>query len=373
MTAAQNVVSLPPTGAPSTVGEEPVGDPVRDPLWRQLGVDHVRLAIVDTASREPLVWRWLHEGVASSGDGAAKRVEHALPGADALLPNWVEHLAGAPEEVITHLLSPRRFAYFWRLDDRHAVLAQVHFRSSRSGADEYDNAGVRVLCEHWLAADLQRLGVAWAVASPTPWNRVERRARLALPWQRRLVAGALGSIAALALWQWLGTAPALEAQTAAQQRRIGELVGLANGALQASAERSLAGQDFERVQDALTDHRRLGHFESAAVTNARQQVVAHAGFAPAPPIGQALPPSVRDAARVVPLRAGGTALGELIIVEHAAVAAAATDAHPASAVRLGAALTLLLVAAGGVALWHTRRARDRAARSRSDRTSRARR
>jgi hypothetical protein len=171
---------------------------LREPLWRQLGADSCRVALIDLATLQPLAWRWMARGGVASGAGDAQPLDQVLPGADMLLSDWAAHSATEPDTAIIHMLSPRRWVYFWRVDERVALLVQTHFLLGRHVSHEFDTAGVRVICEHWLADDVRRSGArARAVDLP------ERAANVA-PAPRshslRLALGCLMGCLLASLW-----------------------------------------------------------------------------------------------------------------------------------------------------------------------------
>jgi hypothetical protein len=159
---------LPPhTLSRSILAGDLAQDPLREPLWRQLGADSCRVALIELVTLQPRAWRWMSRGGVASGKGDAQALDQLLPGADMLLGDWAVHSATEPETVITHMLSPRRWVYFWRVNERVALLVQMHFLLGRQVSHEFDTAGVRVICEHWLADEVRRAG-AGAVSRPSP-------------------------------------------------------------------------------------------------------------------------------------------------------------------------------------------------------------
>lgn len=299
------------TLVPSVLPGEFSADLVHEPLWRQLGADHCRVAVVGLLSLQALAWRWMRDGGVSSGQGDAQPLDHILPGADTLLSHWVEASATEPDAVITHMLSPRRWVYFWRVDGHLGVLVQMHFLTGRSSAHEFDTAGVRIVTEHWLASDLRALEPGTPVQA---WDRNERRMRPPMP--RTLWVALLSLLGCGLFGLWLAVAGASAAADAAtaHQRERARLSALANGGMQGHLGLALAGNDYGQVQEVLSMHKTLEHFAAAAVTNARGQVVAHAGFSPALRVGMALPADLRSRTQALPLTAGNTPFGEVFML-----------------------------------------------------------
>ena len=341
------------TIVPSVLPEEPFSaDPVREPLWRQLGADRCRVAAVNLQTARPVAWRWMRDGGVSSGQGDAQPLDHILPGADTLLDNWIAHTAGEPVAVVTHMLSPRRWVYFWRASEEVGLLVQIHFLTGRNTSHAFDTAGVRVLCEHWLADELRSQG---ATAAPG-WNQVERRARAPLPRAMRMALACLAGCLLLALWLATFGAAALADSHAAQQRDVARLAQLSNQSLQMHLVQALAGGDYGLAQEVLSLHKSVDHFAAAAVLNSRGLVVAHAGFLPPLPVGQALPARVRDRAQAMPLNSGSNAIGEVLLI---AAPNGVTEGvtSPATLWRVAGVVLAALSLLGGWLIWrqHARR------------------
>lgn len=335
------------TLVPSVLPGEFSADLVHEPLWRQLGADHCRVAVVSLQSLQALAWRWMRDGGVSSGQGDAQPLDHILPGADTLLGHWVEHSADEPEAVITHMLSPRRWVYFWRVDAHLGVLVQMHFLTGRSSAHEFDTAGVRIVTEHWLAPDLRALEPGTPAQA---WDRSERRARPSMPRAMWVALLSLLACGLVGLWLMVPGAATVADAAAAQQGESSRLSTLANGALQRHLGLALAGNDYGQVQDELTLHKTLEHFGAAAVTNARGQVVAHAGFSPGLRVGMALPADLRARAQALPLNVGSTAFGEVFML--AGPDAQDRDSGPQPLWwRLAGMLCIAAATLGMVALW----------------------
>ncbi len=343
MTEPASLVTL----VPSVLPEEPfAADPVREPLWRQLGADRCRVAVIDLQSGSPVAWRWMREGGVSSGAGDAQPLDHVLPGAETLLDNWIAHTASDPASVITHMLSPRRWVYFWRTGERLGVLVQIHFLTGRSTAHAFDTAGLRVLCEHWLGETLR----AQHGAAPPSWNQVERRAPTPLPLRSRAVLACLGGCLLLALWIAIFGAGRLGDSHATQRNEVARLAHLSNQSLQMHLAQALAGGDYGLVQEVLSLHKGVDHFAAAAVVNPRGLVVAHAGFTPPLPVGQPLTAAVRDRAQALPLAAGSKTLGEVLLVG-APNPQTDSDTSPAMAWRLAGGALAALSIVGAVLFW----------------------
>lgn len=340
---------------PSVLPEEPfAADPLREPLWRQLGADCCRVAVIDLQRAMPVAWRWMRDGGVSSGTGDAQPLDHVLPGADTLLDNWIAHTAHEPGTVITHMLSPRRWVYFWRASEQLGLLVQIHFLTGRSTSHAFDTAGVRVLCEHWLVDELRSQG-----AAPAPgWDQVERRARAPLPQSMRVALACLAGCLLLALWLATFGAASLAGSHSAQQLDVARLAQLSNQSLQMHLIQAMAGGDYGLAQEVLSLHKSVDHFAAAAVLNSRGLVVAHAGFLPPLPVGQPLPAQVRDRAQAMPLNSGSNAIGEVLLI---AAPNGVTEgvSNPATLSRVAGVVLAALSLLGGWLIWrqHARRRR----------------
>src|SRR5262249_54758951 len=81
------------------------------------------------------------------------------------------------EEMLMQRLSPGRWAYAWRQDDAHAVVAEVQYRERRDVASEIDVAMLRLLCSAKIRAGDDDESPAAALPGPLQvWPHVERRA-----------------------------------------------------------------------------------------------------------------------------------------------------------------------------------------------------
>lgn len=339
--------TLPPAGiAPP--------DPAYAPLWRQLGADSCRVSMVDLEMRSHLASRWMVEGGASGGIGLDQTLDSTIAGAATLISRLSESRGQPAGRVTSHMLSPRRWVYMWRVNDRIGVLAQVQHTIGRTAPSEFDAAAVRLVCEHWLSTELEAIG-AWHAAS-APWNRTERRSRAPTPRVLWAVLASLLACIAIGLWVLLSAASAAAGQAAQHQREVQRLGELTDGTLVNGLSTKLAGGDYGELQESLTQHAALQHFSSAVVSNARGLVVAQEGITPSLRIGAPVPDEVRARMRALPLTAAGQAQGQLLMMASSGAAAAAADT--AAALRgVGAALCLVALTGGGLLVLHLRRRR----------------
>lgn len=344
--AAPDSETGPASALPSMLPEDLTQDPVHEPLWRQLGADHARAALVQLQTLQVLHARWMRDGGVTAGRGDAPVLDHLLPGADRLLPEWAQRGEPGSSGVVAHMLSPRRWVYFWRVDDQRGLLVLVHFLAGRNSPHEFDTAGIRVLCEHWLGPELGLLVAADRQAQP--WNRVERRRAAPQGLGRRVALAGLAAAGLFGLWLAVFGASAMSERLDSHQRAQARLVALSNNSLHLHLSHALAGTDYGQVQEVLALHKSLDHFAAAGVTNARGLVVAHIGFSPGLVIGSTVPAEVRKQAQVLPLAVGSTALGEVVMVAGPTEAA---DASSMATWRTAGLLLAVLAAAGCALLW----------------------
>lgn len=344
--------------APSTAASAPGADSVISgfaasgidyaALWRQVEAESARAVVVDLGRRVIVGGRSMGESGDSPRAGG-EPLERLFPGAAQRVESWCAE--GAVDSLVTHSLSPRQWAYFWRLDASTGLLAVVHHRFGRGAVSAGDASVIRVLCEHWLASELQPRGVG--PAALVPWNHMERRARNGSP---RGLKGALATVLvtlAVGFWLALG-APGIamgESAQAAYAREAERLGKLSDQTLVRSVSHALAGQDYGEVQEALAEHLAFGHFAAAAVLNPREQVVAHAGFARPPTIGQSLPANLEGGVRRLTLNSAGQALGMLVTVQRAAPEFTAASLPSMAGVRAAGALLVVASLVGGALLW----------------------
>jgi hypothetical protein len=263
---------------------------------------------------------------------------------------------GGATPVKAHALSPTRWVFFWRHDAESAVLAQVRLREARSAREPLDGAGIRVMAEHWLG----QVPAPLQPGSPAVWNRIDRRARPPVPFTLKLALAALAVLAAACLWLALGLAPQAQRQHTDMQRERAHFAELSDKSLASNLGATLGHGDYGEVQDVLARHASLGLFDAAVVVNARGQVVAHAGPAPAPAMGEPLPPpwraSENAALRKLPLRMGEQQIGELMLQPpQGGVQAPASTPSPWLQLQIGGWSGAVLAALGGALLaWQMR-------------------
>jgi hypothetical protein len=329
-------------------------------LWRQLDVESARVVVVDLDKREVLAGRALAD-VADGGSagrfGSDVAPERLFPGATALIDRWRANGEGANTELAAHGLSPRQWVYFWRIDAKVGLMVVVQHRYGRSTVSAGDGAFIRVLSEHWVAPELQAIGVGRTAVAP--WNRVDRRARAAAPMALWGALLALVVATACGLWMLLSSSHPPPRADEPLVRETQRLAKLSDDTLVRSLSLAMAGKDYGEAQEALAEHKAMQHFDAAAVLNERQQVVAHVGFTRPPTVGQALPEDLDPAARRFALRWAGSTLGELVTVQRPIQVDAGAAQRSSILLRtLGGMLATLGLVCGAL-LWRHLRARYR--------------
>jgi len=281
-------------------------------VFRQLGVQFVRASVVDMSSMAfQAAWT-----IADSGDISDSPTDRAMdsvfPGAAASVGTLLE----APtDHTLVQKLSPRRWAFAWRLDARNAVVAEAQYRERRDAVSEIDTALVRLVC----SASIRR-GDATPVAGsedPNPmlaWPHVERRARP----QTSVSAWATVSLAALAgllaLWVALWAGPRAEAVDAEQQAQVTAMRAMADATMVSGLSIALSSGDYGEAQTELSQFLQLGYFQSAVVTNAKGRIVAMDGKLEQLRIGDAVTPAYTALARPLDLALGSEKQGQLLLV-----------------------------------------------------------
>ena len=361
MPPSSNVRSLPTFAPSSLIPNDAVANGaggVHEALWRQMGADACRATVIDLQTLEPRVGRWMREGGASTGVSEAAELDAAFQGIEAMLAHWTQGPTGADTALQAKMLSPRRWVYFWRLDDRLGVLATVQFLNSRSSSHEFDTAGVRVVCEHWLTADVQAVRQAMTSTLTLPWDQVERRrsAASSRPGLALLLACLAGCLL-VAGWLLLGGADRAADEATAQQRERARLAQVADGMVVRNLSRALAGGDYGEVQDVLSLQAAAGHFADTVVTNARGKVVAQSGSPAALPIGAEVPSALRAGARALALTSGTQPIGEVLVLAGPNGAGGsggpASQAELATGLRMAAALLAALALGAGFVVWRS--------------------
>ncbi len=328
-------------------------------MFRELGVQFLRASVVRMSSMAfQAAWSISDHGEVSDGP-ADRGLDSVFPGAS----NTISQLAqAATDATLVQKLSPRQWAYGWRLDDDNALICEVHYREKRDTVTDMDSAMVRLVCSASLRGSLAAVPVSLDGGPTLAWPAVERRAGPRAAWQRGLASLLAAGAALLAAWLLLAPVPAAQEAMANQQAELDRLNKAADGALVHGLAVALATGDYGEVQTELSQFYALGYFASAAVVNERGRVVAVDGPLPGVRIGEPLAPPIPGAPRTLPLALASQPYGQLVLTQAPAavktLAAAEPSAPKQSAiaqVRLAAGLLVLACsAAAGLLAWRPR-------------------
>lgn len=308
---------------------------------RQLGVRFLRAAVVDASSMAVQASWALNAGIEAADDPAERAQDTVFPGAATV----VARLEAAPsEQTLAHKLSPRRWAFVWRFDERMVVIAEVHYAERRDEVGQPEVEVVRLLCSAHIRANQAPASSSAATGPVGPvWPQVDRRAR-SRPSAASWVVFGLVCLATLAcVWLAAVSLPRVVLLSAQQEERTQQLSRKASDTLVQALSAALATGDYGDVQNELSQFAALGYFNVAVVTNSRARVVAVSGSPEGVRIGDPVPAAFTGRVPPRPLVIGAERYGDLFV---------SADA-PATAASLGDArwLTLLAcAAAGGAAL-----------------------
>ena len=297
-----------------TVGLPPLPSPVvaadMATIFAQLGVLSFRASVVDISSMVFLSgWAVSELGEISGETRADGPLDSVIPGAAATI-GQLEH--AQPGHAAVQRLSARRWLVVWRIDGRQVVVADARYREARSMVGDLDTALIRLLCQGALG---QIRNSQQPIDLPAPVHTPElvftQPEGPVLPWRAGL---ALAAAAALTgVWLAAVALPGARAdaeQLAAQSSRLHMA---ANHAIVQGLSSALATGDYGEVQTSLSSFAALGYFESAAVTNLNQRVVALQGRVDGMRVGDVAAASVANP--FLDLSAGGKPLGRLLILK----------------------------------------------------------
>ena len=323
-------------------GTEPNVQPEVARMFRQIGLQFMRASVVEIASLK-FHPAWSISDNGEIGDSPAERsTDSMFPGAAAIVSGLV---GAAPEHTRVQRLSPRRWAFTWRVSATEAILAEAHYRDKRDAISDIDTALVRLVCStsarHSAAVTDVPVGLA-------EWPRVDRRAP-ARPSRVAWLSAALSVLSAVAAllcgWLLLSALPGAQLAAANQQAQIEQLHKTADGTMAAALATVLATGDYGLAQEELWQFEQLGHFQSAVVVNTNGRVVAMAGPLQSLRIGDAVPAAYAAQARARKLSLGSQNHGELVFM----AAPAATPASLGGA-KVVAGLAMLACAAAAALL-----------------------
>ena len=329
-------------------------------MFGQIGVVSLRASVVDMESMafQP-AWSITERGEIGE-DPHNRGLDSAFPAAMATIAQMG---VSTPEHTVVRKLSPRHWAFAWRIDEQHVAVAEARYRDQRDMQTQADTALVRLICDNGIHAS--QVGTAdgggWGNVLPAgtldgrplmTWPAIDRRRA-----NRGAVAGPLSVFvvvlsALLALWMVAVAIPWVRSDASALQTELTRLHDMGNGSMLQSLAATLATGDYGEVQAALSSFAALGYFQGAVVTNARQRIVSVAGTASDARIGDAVSPTLARSAQVLDLSIGSERYGQLMTLG----AAAPTEASSGLRVLWVSALLVCLstVAAAWLLVWRHR-------------------
>lgn len=279
-------------------------------MFDQIGVESVWARVVDT---ESMVFQsaW---SVNESGESAEEMSFGRMNSASPWAAGMIRQLAESPvERTLVQKLSPHHWAFAWRFDDQHAVVASARYREWHDVHSDAHTALVRLVCDTGIRAGQVSGPGAPAAAEGQPqlvWPTVERRSKVPETSRRTnwLVAGG----ALLALMLGMGAILATLNHADELQSDALRLQAMTDSTMTQTLSAALATGDYGDVQVALSSFSSLGYFEGAVVTNSRQRIIATAGSVNSARIGEPLPLTPSSAARFLDLVQGSVRHGQLV-------------------------------------------------------------
>ncbi len=351
-------------------------------MFRQLGVQQLRASVADTTSMASQVTWSLSDMGQLSVPASERNLDSVFPGASSTIAGLD---VVASDNTTVQKLSPRLWGFAWRVDAKHAIVAEVQYREKRDSVSETDIALVRLVCSaviragqpapsahtvpgglgaasgHGGLGPIGSLGPMGGVgAHALVWPAVERRAYVASP-RATWTALALSTLAALvSAWLAFSAVPKTQLAAQAQQDQFERVRKATDGTLVGSLSQAMATGDYGEVQTALSSLANLGYFESAVVANAKGKVVALAGPVPLQRIGDPINGAYAGSARALGLAAGPEGPGQALLVEPKAASFQAVPTQPLRiAALLGFATALGLAALAALSAFRHWRQRPR--------------
>ena len=328
-------------------------------VFSQIGVVSLRAAVVDMESMafHP-AWSITERGEIGE-DPLNRGLDSAFPAAMATIAQMG---VSSPEHTVVRKLSPRHWAFAWRIDDRHVAVAEARYRDQRDMQTEADTALVRLICDNGIHANQVDLadgsGRAGAISAGNgrpqmAWPAIDRRRSGSAAAINPLAVFVAVLSALLALWMVAVAIPWARSDAVALQTELTRMQDMGKGSMLQTLASTLATGDYGEVQAALTSYAALGYFQGAVVTNARQRIISVAGTVNEARIGDAVSPALARSAQVLDLSIGSERYGQLLTLG----AAAPAEPSSGSRVLLASALMVCLstVAAALLLLWRHRR------------------
>ena len=259
----------------------------------------VRGALIDQQSLDCKV-TW---SIANCAVVAEDRSERGWNTAGPGFGKVVEQLSQAAiGEVCVKQVGLQRCLYFWRIRPGMIVVAEVS-GLGRLPASDVEAGLVKEICSAAMkvreTAALRAREAARASSSADVPSRSARSLWIKAGWT------CLASLLACAAFGgWLFAKTSLD---------ILHVRTLMDAAVLRSLSLALAKSDYGEVQEMLSTYGDSGYFSQAAVSNAKQRVIAIAGKWPSVQIGEPLPDQIARAAETFDLRLGPESLGQLLI------------------------------------------------------------
>jgi hypothetical protein len=260
----------------------------------------VRGALIDQQSLECKV-TW---SVADCAIVAEDRSERGWNTAGPGFAKVVEQLSQAAiGEVSVKQVGLQRCLYFWRIRPGVIVVAEVS-GVGRLPASDVEPALVKEICSAAMKVR-ETAALRAREAARTASSSADVRSRSARSlWIKAGWACVASLLACAAFGGWLFAKTSLD---------ILHVRTLMDAAVLRSLSLALAKSDYGEVQEMLSTYGDSGYFSQAAVSNAKQRVIATAGNWPNVQIGEPVPDQVARVAETFDLRLGSESLGQLLV------------------------------------------------------------
>ncbi len=289
-------------------------------MFSQIGLMSLRASVVDMESMsfQP-AWSITDRGEVAE-DPMNRGLDSAFPAAMATIAQMG---VTSPENTVVRKLSPRHWAFAWRIDDHHVAVAEARYRDQRDMQTEAGTALVRLICDNGI-----RAGQTDAAASTGRHTQLVSgdgagKPQVLWPDDDRRRVGALAGIsplnlvlvlasAMLALWLAVVAIPWARSDAVALQAEVTRMHDMSSGSMVQILASTLSTGDYGEVQAALSSFASLGYFQGAAVTNARQRIISMSGVVKDARMGDPVPPALISSAKVVDLAIGAERYGQLL-------------------------------------------------------------
>lgn len=312
-------------------------------IIEQLGVQSFRAAIVDLA-RMAMLRAWTvgekdhPPEVAAAADGP---VDSAFPGAAASLAELADVAGEVDGHTTVTRLSPRHCVFVWRKDLGHAMVVEAHYREAPMLVGEIDKSLIRLLCQIGLSsAEAEKPAGAGSRSAggkttsgktandrdaaatarrsstarkdPKASRHPSRHGSTSHPWMVWCGHSLLLMGLAASAWLLLAGLPAVheQAETLGAQHR--HLQTLVEESMARQLAPVLAASETQALEAAMSGLGARGYFQAAAVSNAKDHIVATLGPTPGLKVGvlAIAPPDARG----LDLNQGSQRIGRLWLI-----------------------------------------------------------